>query len=480
MRHTSHVGFGLAAIASALLLGGCSEQSPVAPREVGAVSDARGARNRGGDRYVLRAKNGVSPALRKAVAAAGGSIEREHDSIGVLAVRGLSAAAVSALARRGDVESMQHDMVVRWIPQGTGNIHGTLAGPTSRSDQSGAFFFPTFQWNMRVTRASNAWLVTNQGEGALVCILDSGVDPGHQDLQGRVDLSKSTSMVVNEPFIEDLNLHGTFVSALVSSNGIGIASVAPDARLCAVKVLDYTGQGSFSDLISGIVFATDAGADVINMSLGAYFSRKEEGARQLIRALQRAIDFANRHGVLVVAAAGNDTVDLNHDPRDFISVPAELNHVLSVGATAPVGQENFDQLASYSDYGSSGVDVFAPGGDFIPGESVQQDLIMSACSRYSVAFDCSDGATYLLGSGTSFAAPHVAGEAAVIESNISRDQRARRIEQCILKTADRVTNRRRDPVFGRGRINVLNAAACGGGRNNGHGRGHRQTFARVR
>ena len=181
---------------------------------------------------------------------------------------------------------------------------------------------------------------------------------------------------------------------------------------------------------------------------------------ELIKALQRAIDFATRHGVLVVAAAGNDAINLNHDPEDFIAVPAELRHVVSVGATAPVGQQNFDQLASYSDFGSSGVDVFAPGGDFVEG-SVQQDLIISACSRYSLFFDCSDGVTYLLGSGTSFAAPHVAGEAAVIESDIPRDQRALRLERCIVEAADPVGNQRKDPVFGHGRINVLNAAACG-------------------
>ena len=478
MRHKSHIGLGLAAIASAVFLGGCTEPSPVAPRQVGALSEARSlADHGGGKRFVVRAKSDISPALRKAVQAAGGSIEREHDSIGVFAVRGLDAAGVSALARRSDVENVEPDMVVQWIPGGTGGLRTTVAGPTSQSDQSGAFYFSQFQWNMRVIRANSAWLVSNQGEGSLVCILDTGIDPTHLDLAGKVDLAKSTSMVVNEPFIEDLNTHGTFVSAIVTSNGIGVASVAPDARLCAVKVLDSSGSGSFSDVISGIVFATEVGADAINLSLGAYFSRKEPGARELIKSLQRAIDFATRHGVLVVAAAGNDTVNLNRDPKSFISIPAELNHVLSVGATAPVNQMDFDQLASYSDYGSSGVDVFAPGGDLVPG-GVQQDLIFSACSSYTQLFDCTNGRTYLLGGGTSFASPHVAGEAAVIESEIPRDQRAQYLQQCIFKTADQVTDRRKDPIFGRGRINVLNAVACGGSKD--RGKGHAQLLANGR
>ena len=169
-------------------------------------------------------------------------------------------------------------------------------------------------------------------------MLDTGTDPGHLDLNGKIDLAKSTSFVASEPFIEDFNFHGTFVSALISSNGFGMASVAPDARLCAVKVLDFTGHGSFGDVISGIVYAADQGVDAINMSLGAYIDLNQFGAKDLVRALQAAVDYARSKGVVVVVSSGNDGRDLDADAANFLEVPAPLKAGLSVGATAPPAQ----------------------------------------------------------------------------------------------------------------------------------------------
>jgi thermitase len=99
------------------------------------------------------------------------------------------------------------------------------------------------QWNIRQIRADDAWLRTPQGSGALVCVLDTGVDPDHIDLAGKVDLGKSVSFVPGESIL-DFFFHGTAVASIITSNGIGVASVAPDARLCAVKVLDRNGFGT--------------------------------------------------------------------------------------------------------------------------------------------------------------------------------------------------------------------------------------------
>ncbi len=280
-----------------------------------------------------------------------------------------------------------------------------------------------------------------------MCVLDSGVDPGHLDTSGKVNLGVSTSFVSSEPFIEDLNFHGTFVSALVSSNGIGTASVAPDADLCAVKVLDQTGSGSFGWLIDGIVHAADVGADVINMSLGAHVLRSEASA--LIKALQAAITYANLQGTLVVAAAGNAGVNLDDFPG-IAHIPSQLGGVLSVGATAPVNQMNFDALASYTNYGKRGVDVAAPGGDLVEG-GVLMDLILSACSQ----FVCGNTVTYVFGAGTSFAAPHAAGQGAVLESNLVGDQGAQELQNCIRNNADKLDGLFISPFYGSGRINVL-------------------------
>jgi len=413
----------------------------------------------GGARHVIVMRQGAPrAALLARISQLGGTVERVHDSIDVLAVRGLTANAVRTLSASTDVEGISSDVRVHWLPPMSHARRVTLAtAPLAKSDPTQAAFYP-IQWNMRLIRANDAWKATNQGKNSLVCILDSGIDPGHIDLAGKVDLSISKSVVSTESDVLDHNLHGTFVSALVASNGIGMASVAPGARLCAVKVIDASGSGSFDDLITGIVYASQTGAQTINMSLGATFGRDEPGLRELIKALQRAINFALRHGVLPVASAGNGAINFTH-VHDSIVLPASLLGVISVGATAPVNQQHFNQIASYSDRGFPQVNVFAPGGDFVEG-SVQEDLILSACSRFTTAFDCSDGQSYLLGAGTSFAAPHVTGEAAVMDAEHKGKDLPPLTEVCIFLGADEITGRRIDPLYGWGRIDVIGGLKC--------------------
>ncbi|HEY4132115.1 MAG TPA: S8 family serine peptidase, partial [Gemmatimonadaceae bacterium] len=135
--------------------------------------------------------------------------------------------------------------------------------------------------------------------------------------------------------------------------------------------------------------------------------------------------------------------------------------VISVGATGPVDQMNFDRLASYSNFGWNGipiggVQVFAPGGDFEDPNQIA-DLIISACSEYS-AFDCGDRQSYLFGDGTSFASPMVAGEAAVLRSIVGNSTLASiAANNCVLTGTDAI-----GPVatFGEGRMNVVKAASC--------------------
>jgi subtilisin family serine protease len=240
-----------------------------------------------------------------------------------------------------------------------------------------------------------------------------------------------------------------------------VASVAPLATITAVKVLDASGSGSFADVISGIVYAANQGADVINMSLGAFVDLTDPDDQTLAAQLQAAIAYARLKGAVVVSASGNDGLNLRSLPPQQIEVPAELLGVVSVGATGPVDQMNFDRLASYSNYGWNGlpiggVQVFAPGGDFEDPDQVA-DLIISACSEYS-AFDCGDGQSYLFGDGTSFASPMVAGEAAVLRSIVGNSRLASlATNNCVLTGTDVIGPM---PIFGLGRMNVVKAATC--------------------
>jgi len=424
-------------------------------------------------------KGDEASTFAQAVEQLGGRIERRHPGANLIVASGLSASAIASLAARKDVAGITHDARIQWIPTTVpaqhrqGQPRPAITGP----DQSGACFFNDFQWNMRVSRAADAWTKTPAGAGATVYVLDSGIDPEHIDLAGRVDVARSRSFAESEPDdIRDHNSHGTFVSAIVASNGICVASVAPLAKIVAVKVLDASGSGAFSDVISGVIYAADQGADVINLSLGSMADLRDPDWRQLVFYFQRAVLYAQRKGAVVVAAAGNGDanfmgIDLTKLPRENLFVPAELVGVVSVGATGPVAQMNFDRLASYSNFGftrdlAGGVDIFAPGGDFVEGSDIT-DLVISACSEYTVDADgqqtvCPGNDFYFVDFGTSIASPIVAGAAAVTRSlvRMPRDVRGKVVE-CLLRTADPIGPR---SVFGYGRVNVLDAAACASGR----------------
>jgi lantibiotic leader peptide-processing serine protease len=256
------------------------------------------------------------------------------------------------------------------------------------------------------------------GAGAVVAVIDTGVNTGHRDLVDRIDFARSKAFVPSTntttgfPFEDDV-FHGSHVSCIVAAsvNNFGVQGVAPQARIVAVKVLGADGSGSFGDVIAGIEYATSLGVDVINMSLGATFVRSDpvkggSGDGQLLAALTRAVNHATTAGVLVVSAAGNEGVDLN---GPLFSVPAQSGNGLAVSALGPIAQANFDRLASYSNFGASVVDIAAPGGDLVPPNGVVQDLVPSCGHRIGA-----NANTFFFAAGTSMATPHVAGVAALL------------------------------------------------------------------
>jgi subtilisin family serine protease len=445
------------------VLAGCTEPNPTPTEDPDAVAAAVSAAA-AGDRYVVVLREGNARLRATSVgtdlARMGARIERGHDDIGVLSVRGLTAAAAAQVARQPDVEAVVRDRTIQWVkPEVRRQRSGKSLGLGARTNQRGAAFFDEFQWNLKRTKAQKAWNVSTQGEGVTICILDTGVDPRHIDLEGKLDVDVSASFVGNERADRDFFSHGTDMASVASSNGVGMASVSPDSWICSVKVLDRTGSGDFSDVIAGIMYVgTAGGIDVANMSFGALLPANDPDVRALGRALQRAINASTNRGVLFVASSGNDGADLN-DPS-VIALPAQLDHVISVGATGPIGQRQFDRVASYSNFGRMGVDVFAPGGEFQFPDNVDQDLIVAACSasfRVGGVQPCSTGDQYFLEAGTSPSAAHVSGQAAVIESELPGDQTPAQLTACILRSADALP---RPAVTANGRINVFESLAC--------------------
>jgi subtilisin family serine protease len=397
------------------------------------------------------------------VAAAGGTLVRVQSEIGVAVVKGLTDAAANQLARgNGKVE---RDVMVQWVPtleDAQAYVAPDAAPPVSSQSlgpPQSAFFLP-LQWDMRQIHAPEAWAGHTGIPSVRVAIIDTGLDPDHIDAAGLIDVASSiafTPSLSGPPAWADDHFHGTYVGGIVTTNNFGTAGVAPNVRLIAIKVLNSTGSGSFADVIAGLMWAVTVHANVANLSLGALFPKSGSGT--LVGALNKAVNYANGHGVLVVSAAGNDAADLQHD-QNFIEIPCESGTGMCVSATNPA-----DQLAFYSNYGVSAINVAAPGGDV---SAPPLSFVLSLCSSRSVIPDfagCKSGDGYLFAIGTSAATPHVSGLAALLDSQFGGTLNPAQLRAKLQQCADNIGKNATDPFFGKGRINAFNTVT-GTGCNN--------------
>lgn len=407
--------------------------------------------------------------LEKSVAKFG-TIVKTIPQIGIIVVETSDPKFETKVAKLSGVKSVVPDYKAKWLePEEV----VPLANPPSIGDDE---YFFGLQWGLDAINAPEAWNAGATGKNAKVFILDSGIDAEHPDLAPSLNTSLCKSFVPGE----DWNIqpgvyfnHGSHVAGIVAAadDGDGVIGVAPNAEIVAVKVLsEYDGSGDFSWINAGIVYAANNGADVINMSLGATFARNgfyidENGELQkipashiqeIIIASQRAVDYAVKKGAVVVVSAGNG--GSNFDGNAFIyKLPAELNNVIAVSATAPDywamdylnGVDPFlDIPASYTDYGRSLVKIAAPGGDFDFYDQInwQYDMVLSSGSE-----------GYWFASGTSMASAHAAGVAALIVSKNGGQMAPTKVTKQLLKTADKIDGNGVSVFFGSGRANAYRA-----------------------
>jgi lantibiotic leader peptide-processing serine protease len=471
----------------AVALAACSDSSTLAPKKETAVAVAlpQAARY-----IVLLANPGPVPsALSSAITAEGGKVLHAHAGTGLVLVAGLSAQQAGALRSRGDVQSVAPDIRRQFIREPVALRRVTaaerMAVPSARSGAhvrgdplTAGFYASGQQWNLSQIHADSGWVeAPTQGSGQTVYILDTGVDTAHIELKGHVNTSLSTTFAFAAtdtleqnplPFWHDVVGHGTFVSSIVTSNADTLSAVAPQATIVMVRVLDDEGSGSDFSIIEGMLYAADQGATIINMSLGGYLDRTSGSYLSLADYYQRVTDYAVARGALIVVAAGNEAVNTNTGSTtgggsyvDSLNVPAGLHHLVSVGATGPDHFTNFDDLAVYSNFGKADVAVFAPGGNTASGSD--SDLVVGAGSSFNPICSSGGEGCYLIGAGTSFASPHVAGEAAVVLSHATSTRSPAALETCLLNSATELNGDRPDITFDFGRIDVLNAikaSAC--------------------
>jgi len=277
------------------------------------------------------------------------------------------------------------------------------------------------QWGPRIIKANYAWNNTIGDPSVLVAVIDTGIDYNHPDLAGNY-VALGYDWMNNDTDPMDDHGHGTHCAGIIAAtlnNSLGIAGVA-QVQIMAEKGLDSGGSGKASDLANAIIHAVDQGADILSNSWGGY---------SYSNLIHDSVKYAQDHGVLVVAAAGNEASNMRH-------YPAAYDEVVSVTAT-----DQSDALASFTSYGKW-VDVAAPGVDIYSTISETHD------PRFSYPYD------YL--SGTSMACPHAVGVAALIWSEFP----SLKLDEVRLRlrlTADDLGDAGFDVYYGYGRVNARRA-----------------------
>lgn len=272
----------------------------------------------------------------------------------------------------------------------------------------------TEQWALEKIKAPTAWDTTTGAETVIVAVLDTGVDLEHPDLQGRLVPGRNFLQKDSPP--QDDGGHGTHVAGTIAAtlnNNIGVAGVAAGASIMPLKVLNSRGAGRDSTVATGVRWATDNGARIINMSFGG---------TQISPVLTEAVAYATSRGVVIVVAAGNEATS---QPN----YPAATEPAIAVAATNPR-----DEKPGFSNYGPW-IALSAPGSSIL-----------------STHWDGS--ASYRWMSGTSMAAPHVTGVIALLLS-IRPSLTIAEVGEILRSTADPLG----DTTLGAGRLNAAQAIA---------------------
>jgi hypothetical protein len=275
------------------------------------------------------------------------------------------------------------------------------------------------QWGLEKINAPQAWMLS-QGRGVLVAVLDTGTDLDHSDLVDKVRVDIDWDFVDDDAAADDAHGHGTHVSGIVAAttdNGLGVAGLGWEVALLPLRVVGPEGADS-TDLADAIYYAVDHGVGVINMSLGS------EATCPTI--VQEAVTFAHTHGVVLVAAAGNDGTNVQN-------FPASCYYVLGVAATTPD-----DGRAGFSNYGTH-VAVAAPGSD------IYSTVLGGGCGYRS---------------GTSMASPYVAGLAALVQTRYPT-YTPTEVVSSILDNAVDLGSTGWDPYYGCGRIDASRTLSVG-------------------
>lgn len=438
------VPVGLALTASLGLLPAAASAAPQGPGTAKAAAAEDGPLLS----YVVNTdrERGTLARVKKAITEARGTVVVAYEQIGVVVAHSANPGFGAALRAVPGVQSAGATRTAPITPAATTDVGKPeklkLSGPAAlaaaRSAEPGQEPLEGLQWDLRAIKADRAAKVNPGSRDVTVGVIDTGVDDTHPDLAPNFSRSQSASCVTGKadtspgawrPFDPAQDYHGTHVAGTIAAarNGTGIAGVAPEAKVSAIKV--STAKGAFfyaESVVCAFVFAADHHIAVTNNSYYVdpwLFNCSDDPDQKAIAdAVGRAASYAQRRGTLNIAAAGNASTDLaakqlsdtsspndttpknrTIDPAKCLDIPAELPGVVSVSATGVKSLKSF-----YSNYGLGRIDVAAPGGDNrqVPDLPAKDGRILSTLP----------GGDYGYLQGTSMASPHVAGVAALLKS----------------------------------------------------------------
>ena len=374
------------------------------------------------------------------VSNAGGSVVASYPQIGVVIAESGEPAFADTLGRNRRVEGVASVGSVVATASGWGWDHdGQLpSSPVADNDT-----FSPLQWYSQRIKAPEAHAITGGSPKVVVGVVDTGVDASHIDLRNNVDASRSVSCVGGAPNQDpaawnDDSGHGTNVAGIVAAeaNSYGIVGIAPNVKLAVIKASVRNGASDIflaDAVICSFVWAAEHGVDVANNSYSVdsalsggttSFCRTDPAQRTIIKAVKRAVEYADDRDVSVIASAGNNGLDLASPALEGCSrLPSGLPHVLTVSS---IGLNDGLAAGPPSNYGLGKIDLTAPGGDFLQGTPPAGLVLGPWPAAFQVprllCDPCSgpDASYYRYFAGTSQAAAQVSGTAALVVSQFGR------------------------------------------------------------
>ena len=459
------------------VLAGLALSSSGALAQIGAVEKKQ---------YVMTATGTWGAAQDAAITSVGGTVEYRHAASGIGVATSDDPRFLVRAMRSGLFGQSGADMTVEWQKPSDVRL-GDEGGIEEDVVNPGNDNFINLVWNMTAIDAFGAWSQGYDGTGVRVAVIDGGMCSLHPDVAPNIDVARSASFVPGFTWDQDTGnaasfRHACHVAGIIAAadNTIGTVGVAPKATIISCKAL-HGGTGSFAAVIEAILYASDpiadggAGANIINMSLGATFAKGggNNGTGPLVAAMAKAVNYATANNVLVVTSAGNNAIDMDHS-SSITNVPAQSGSAIAISATAPVGfavgwpngATNFSNPATYTNYGHQLVWVSAPGGDSaLPGNAlcsvprVVGAPVTNPCWVFDLVFSPgSQSGSYFWAGGTSMAAPHAAGVAALLVQKYPGIA-VGDLKTLIAQTAVEQNGNGADPHHGHGFLNANNAVS---------------------